>query len=115
VEVSDNVQAGISVADTVCDGNLVNFTDNSTITSGTIDTYFWDFGDGSTSNAQNPSHTYAAPGNYTITHTVGSAGGCTSSTTFDVTITAMPTASFIEMSTCQNGITSFADMSSISS
>lgn len=29
-------------------------------------TYKWDFGDGSTSTLQNPTHTYAAPGQYTV-------------------------------------------------
>jgi alpha-mannosidase len=33
-------------------------------------TYFWDFGDGTTSRLQNPSHTYAGKGTYTATLTV---------------------------------------------
>ncbi|MCP4768213.1 MAG: PKD domain-containing protein, partial [Gammaproteobacteria bacterium] len=33
-------------------------------------TYHWDFGDGSTANGVNPSHVYAATGNYTVTLTV---------------------------------------------
>lgn len=36
--------------------------------------YVWNFGDGTTSTAQNPSHTYAA-GTYTATLTVTSAAG----------------------------------------
>lgn len=32
--------------------------------------YHWDFGDGNSSNAQNPSHTYAAPGTYDVCFTV---------------------------------------------
>lgn len=36
-----------------------NLSDNS-------DSYFWDFGDGSTSSETNPIHTYNGPGNYTI-------------------------------------------------
>jgi gliding motility-associated-like protein len=38
-------------------------------------TWLWNFGDGNTSTAQNPSHTYAAPGNYYVTLTV-SNGSC---------------------------------------
>jgi gliding motility-associated-like protein len=34
------------------------------------DTWSWDFGDGNTSSLQNPVHTYAAPGTYTISLTV---------------------------------------------
>lgn len=39
------------------------FTDVST---GTPTTWAWDFGDGNTSNLQNPTHTYAASGNYVV-------------------------------------------------
>lgn len=40
---------------------IYTFTDVST---GTPTTWAWDFGDGNTSNLQNPTHTYAASGNY---------------------------------------------------
>lgn len=48
-----------------------DFTDLST---GSNNAYLWDFGDGNTSTLQNPSHTYATNGNYTVTLTV--ANGC---------------------------------------
>ncbi|QEC49871.1 DNRLRE domain-containing protein [Baekduia soli] len=44
----------------------VDFTDQST---GGADSWSWDFGDGGTSNQQSPSHTYTAPGTYTVTLT----------------------------------------------
>ena len=37
------------------------------------DTYLWDFGDGTTSNLQNPTHTYAIGGTYTIVLTTTNA------------------------------------------
>jgi|GEM_PF-1244906 len=43
---------------------MVNFTDMS---SGTPTSWHWDFGDGSTSNHQNPSHTYLFSGLYNVT------------------------------------------------
>jgi PKD repeat protein len=46
----------------------VQFTDEST---GTPTTWSWDFGDTETSNEQNPSHTYTAPGVYTVALTSG--------------------------------------------
>jgi Zn-dependent metalloprotease len=48
----------------------VNFTNQSTNTS----IYTWYFGDGATSTAANPSHTYTAPGVYTVR--LVSGGGC---------------------------------------
>jgi hypothetical protein len=45
------------------DSGLANFTNTSTY----ISTSDWDFGDGSTSNLNHPSHTYSENGNYTVT------------------------------------------------
>jgi parallel beta-helix repeat protein len=51
----------------------VDFTDLSTGAS-PIE-YFWEFGDGSTSTTQNPSHTYNANGDYTVSLSVTNDGG----------------------------------------
>ena len=45
----------------------VNFVDRST---GNVSSWSWDFGDGSTSSDQNPSHTYNDSGRYTVSLTV---------------------------------------------
>lgn len=51
--------------------------------------WFWDFGDGATSMVQNPSHTYAANGNYTVRLIVSNNMG--NDTAFQqITITAPP-------------------------
>lgn len=52
----------------------ISFTNNSA-GPGTL-TWFWDFGDGSTSTQPNPVHTYTAPGNYTVTMATTSSDGC---------------------------------------
>jgi gliding motility-associated-like protein len=58
-----------------CDNGIVNFTD-STVSNGVITTYDWDFGDGSRSNLQNPSHNYTVPGLYTVRLIVTTTNGC---------------------------------------
>ncbi|HMA77282.1 MAG TPA: PKD domain-containing protein [Candidatus Krumholzibacteriaceae bacterium] len=50
----------------------VNFTDQS---SGSPTSWSWDFGDGATSTAQNPSHEYTAVGTYTVSLTATNAYG----------------------------------------
>lgn len=45
------------------------FYDNSQTTS-QVTEWLWNFGDGDTSNEQNPEHTYAQPGSYLVTLTV---------------------------------------------
>jgi Zn-dependent metalloprotease len=47
---------------TSCDGTI-QFTDKS---SSSPTSWAWDFGDGQTATTQNPSHTYAAAGSYTV-------------------------------------------------
>jgi len=64
--------------------NVVSFTNESTITSGSINLYTWNFGT-STSNLQNPSYTFPIPGYYDVTLTATSDLGCTSSITQLVT------------------------------
>lgn len=58
--------------------------------------WLWDFGDGATATTQNPSHTYANPGNYNITLTVTTTSGCNGSMTFPayITVDNFPNASF---------------------
>ncbi|MDQ0769288.1 PKD repeat protein [Pseudarthrobacter defluvii] len=60
----------------------VSFTDTST---GTPTSWAWDFGDGGTSNAQNPTHSYATAGDYTAKLTATNTSGQSVATT---TITA---------------------------
>lgn len=52
----------------------VNFQDLST---GSVTSWQWDFGDGNTSTLQNPSHTYTSYGSFTVTLVATNAFGCT--------------------------------------
>jgi len=55
----------------------VQFTD---ISSGNVTAWHWDFGDGETSTEQNPSHTYANAGTYTVSLNASNAYGFNIST-----------------------------------
>ncbi len=48
--------------------------------------WLWDFGDGNTSNEENPAHTYEQAGIYEVTLTIESATGCISSITEHVCV-----------------------------
>jgi len=68
----------------------VNFTDLST---NNPTSWSWTFGDGGSSTAQNPSHTYDGEGTYPVQLTAANAGGSDAeSKTGYITVTAPPTA-----------------------
>ncbi|MFL6139372.1 MAG: PKD domain-containing protein [Frankiaceae bacterium] len=64
----------------------------STDPDGTIQSYAWDFGDGTGGTGATPSHGYAAPGTYHVTLTVTDDSGGTASVTHDATATAPSTS-----------------------
>jgi PKD repeat protein len=65
-----------------CTDLTCSFTNTSTDDDGTIDSYEWDFGDGTaTSAAPEPSHTYASAGSFTVTLKVTDNGGKTDTKT----------------------------------
>ncbi|MEO6233026.1 MAG: PKD domain-containing protein [Ferruginibacter sp.] len=74
----------------------VQFTDQSTAGSGAVTNWQWDFGDGLSSNDQNPLHTYTASGNYNVTLRVTNSAGCltTISKSQYIQISAGVTANF---------------------
>jgi len=55
-------------------------------------TWHWDFGDGATSNEQNPTHAYSKAGTYTVTLTVTDSNGKQASDTAKVTVNTPPTS-----------------------
>ncbi|MCH2200214.1 MAG: M4 family metallopeptidase [Flavobacteriales bacterium] len=58
----------------------IDFTDFSN----NANEYLWDFGDGETSNEENPSHTYTASGVYTVTLEVSGEAGCSTADTLEL-------------------------------
>ncbi|MBP2146314.1 PGF-pre-PGF domain-containing protein [Methanofollis sp. W23] len=70
----------------------VAFTDAST---GDVSAWAWNFGDGSVSTAQNPSHEYVTPGTYTVELNASNAYGF-ETTTSTVTILPAPKANFTQ-------------------
>ncbi|MFE0702220.1 lamin tail domain-containing protein [Streptomyces sp. NPDC058872] len=64
------------------------FTDASSDSDGTIVSRSWNFGNGQTSTATNPTATYASAGTYPVSLTVTDNDGATHTTTQNITVTA---------------------------
>jgi PKD repeat protein len=64
---------------------IIDFTDHSTADGGII-SWEWDFGDGNSSNGQNPSHPYAHPGVYLVCLVITDDEGCSDHVCHHVTV-----------------------------
>lgn len=74
--------------DTTCIHSPVNFTNTSTGASGN---YTWSFGDGDSSDVNNPIHTYTSIGIVDVSLNVVSDSGCADSYTIPLTVHPLPT------------------------
>lgn len=98
-------------ATNLCFGEEVQFT-NLTVGDG-ITSYAWDFGNGETSSEISPATTYDAPGAYTVSLTVTSVSGCSTTRTKNVTIRSLPQVDFAHAMACSGVNTAFEDQSSV--
>lgn len=121
VSMNDPPVARFAPVGPYCAGKTVSFTDQSPSTNGSaIAKWRWDFGDGTTkvvatSNATQ-SHTYAAPGNYSVTLQVETALGCLSQVeTHTITVSPNPVVDFTLPNIClPGGAGTFNSLSTIS-
>jgi gliding motility-associated-like protein len=103
-------------ADTVCFGNATGFRDASISPGAAISRYFWDFNDGRTSAAKNPTYTYKREGVYLVKQSISTSYNCQYDTVKRVVVHPMPVAGFTtlpdEGATVLNPVISFFDISS---
>ncbi len=79
----------------MCVSDSMQFTDASTAQNNTVAQWFWDFGDGTTSNLQNPKKKFAIGGTYIVKLYIKSASGCISDTAQkSIVVHNLPTAAF---------------------
>lgn len=84
----------------VCFGNISYFTNNSSITTGTISSYTWDFGNSTTATTTNASLKYSNPGNYTVRLSATSDKGCTAERSKNISIFPKPIAQYNVPNVC---------------
>ncbi len=105
------------VPSALCDINGTSFSPSSsaTISTGYLASYSWNFGDGGTSNASNPVHTYTTAGVYTVNFSATSNHNCVSTYSNTVSILPSPNMAFstASVNACTASNFSFTNNSSI--
>ncbi|MDZ4756909.1 MAG: PKD domain-containing protein [Bacteroidota bacterium] len=86
-----NVIATVDNSNQCLNNNNFNFMDSSNLALGSF-TRVWDFGDGNTDTAANPSHTYASDGSFTASLKITNSSGCFDSANVVVTVNPVPDA-----------------------
>jgi gliding motility-associated-like protein len=82
ISVFDKPVVNFTVNDSSgCYPKTLQFTDLTNPGSGTNASWLWDFGDGTFSTQQNPSHRYTSGGNFNVTLQVTNSNGCINSFT----------------------------------
>lgn len=98
----------------VCLNEATIFNDSSSILNGSLASWSWDFGDGTTLvTIQNPTHIYANPGTYTVSLTATSSTNCLNTLTKNVVVHPLPEAKFSAPNVCDGNSIMFTDLSSI--
>ncbi len=99
VRPSPTVDFNISNS-SVCENEIITFTDQSVLDASLTPAYLWDFGDGNTSNIANPSHSYSNFGNYAVCLSVSYGNGCFDEFCDTVFISDIPDIQFSVENTC---------------
>ncbi len=104
--------ANFSVAD-VCLNDVSNLYDSSTVATGNIISWAWDFdNDGNIDDTnQNPTNTYATDGTFAVTLTVTTDSGCINIYTDSATVDPLPTAAFTVNNICIDTAAIYTDNS----
>lgn len=77
-------------AGNLCDKDTIHFNDTIITTFTNVASRSWDFGDGSSSSAEDPSHYYTSSGTYQVSLVVVNTNGCSDTVTKTVTINGLP-------------------------
>jgi len=104
---------GLSANDfSVCEGETIDFTDNSYSALGDVIGWSWDFGDGQLSTDQAPGQVeFTDAGSYWVTQTITDIQGCEASDSLEIVVNPNPVADFTATEICEGEETDFQSTS----
>lgn len=115
VTVIDGIESVDFEFDNACVNTEIQFTEKSKAVLNDINSYFWDFGDNTTSLTRNPKKSYAQPGDYKVKLYVRTTRGCVDSLEQSISIYPAPQSLFDVTLACLNEQVHIDNHSTISS
>ena len=103
----------------ICSGDSITFTDKSfgagqdsgIIIYSEVEEWDWDFGDGYTSDEQNPTHIFQYPGAYNVVLKILTEDGCEKTTNMMITVAEAPVPLFTYQDVCAGATAKFVNKS----
>jgi gliding motility-associated-like protein len=110
VQVFDTPQPNFNTANICADASYV--FQNTTVNVSPITSWQWDFGNGATSNQENPNY-FFAPGTYSVSLYAENGAGCSDQITQDITVFPMPVPLFTVENVCLGVASNLVNNSSV--
>jgi gliding motility-associated-like protein len=104
--------AGFSYASN-CFGDSTLFTDTTSLSMGSLSSWYWEFSTGDTSTSRNPKYLFDTTGTFQVMLTVYTTHGCVDTISHFITISPKPKAGFSADVKCRYDSVAFSDTSSI--
>lgn len=99
--------------DATCNLTPVNFTRTGSVPSGIASDFQWDFNGEGSSSSENPTFLFSEVGTKTVTLTISSLNGCTSTTTQELDVVLQAVADFEASDICEGEEAVFNNKSSV--
>ncbi|NBV35996.1 MAG: PKD domain-containing protein [Bacteroidetes bacterium] len=98
-----------------CSRTATVFKNITPAVTGAVPNYLWDFGDGSTSKSESPSHSWTALGKTKVTFSVNLDNGCKASISKGLEVLLQPKAAFTNLNPCSGDPVTFINESTTTS
>jgi gliding motility-associated-like protein len=116
VEITINPRPIVSfTAPGVCQGINTVFENTTTVDTGSVKSYTWDYGNGAGSTVAQPNYNYKVAGTYSARLIAETYDGCTDSLRINVSVYPLPEVNFGQATVCENEAMVFQDQTAVAS
>ncbi len=102
-----------AVPSPICEGDNISFDGFSFVSAGTIDHFYYDFGNGDSAFVEDPNYVFDTAGVFNVIFTAETNLGCTTSVSQIVTISPKPEVNFLTGNQCLYDAANFVSLTTL--